>query len=82
MPESAGYGLGLYWFALPCGRAWGHNGGVIGYAVDSFHSADARRQVSASQNANNAPLEGAYELHRTFLATALCGPQPAPAVRG
>ena len=78
MPEQGGYGLGLYWVPLPCGRAWGHNGGVIGYTTDSFHRADARRQVSVSQNANNAPLDEAYEVHFTFLATALCGPQPAP----
>ena len=69
------YGLGIYWIALPCGRAWGHNGGVIGYTTDSFHSIDARHQVSAAQNASHAPLDQAYEVHRTFLSTALCGPQ-------
>src|SRR3954447_17399563 len=76
MPEQGGYGLGLYWLALPCGKAWGHNGGVVGYTTDSYHSADARQQVSVAQNANNAPLDQAYEVHNTFLATALCGPQP------
>jgi hypothetical protein len=29
-----------------------------------------------AQNASNAPLDQAYEAHRNFLATALCGPQP------
>jgi D-alanyl-D-alanine carboxypeptidase len=76
MPQLGGYGLGLYWLALPCGKAWGHNGGVVGYTTDSYHSADARQQVSVAQNANNAPLDQAYEVHNTFLATALCGPQP------
>jgi D-alanyl-D-alanine carboxypeptidase len=78
MPEQGGYGLGLYWLPTPCGPAWGHNGGVVGYSTDSYHSADARQQVSAAQNANLAPLEQAYEVHGTFLGTALCGPQPAP----
>jgi D-alanyl-D-alanine carboxypeptidase len=78
MPEQRGYGLGLYWLPTPCGPAWGHNGGVLGYSTDSYHSVDARRQVSAAQNANSAPLDQAYEVHGTFLGTALCGPQPTP----
>ena len=79
MPDMGGYGLGIYWIPLPCGRAWGHNGGVIGYTTDSFHSPDARHQVSIALNANNAPLDQAYEVHRTVLDTALCGPQPTTA---
>jgi D-alanyl-D-alanine carboxypeptidase len=76
-PELGGYGLGLYWVALPCGRVWGHNGGVVGFTTDSYHSADARQQVSVAQNANFAPLDEAYEVHGTFLVTALCGAAPA-----
>ena len=78
MPEKGGYGLGIYWVPVPCGRAWGHNGGVVGFTTDSYHSIDARHQVSTAQNANNAPLEEANRIHRIFLGTALCGPQPAP----
>jgi D-alanyl-D-alanine carboxypeptidase len=85
MPDAGGYGLGLFWLAAPCGRVWGHNGGVIGMTTDSFHSADGRHQVSAAQNLAYASLPQAQEAHLAFLLTAVCGPQegarPAAASR-
>jgi D-alanyl-D-alanine carboxypeptidase len=29
-PEVAGWGLGILWLVTPCGRVWGHMGGVVG----------------------------------------------------
>jgi D-alanyl-D-alanine carboxypeptidase len=77
-PEAGGYGLGLYWMALPCGRVWGHDGGVIGQQTVSWHSADGTRQVSYAQNmayyqvspTEPHPIDVAM---LEFLTTALCG---------
>jgi D-alanyl-D-alanine carboxypeptidase len=77
VPDAGGYGLGLYWLATPCGPAWGHNGGVIGQTTDSYHSADARRQVTVAQNLNFIVPDEVNEAHAAFLTAALCGRQPA-----
>nr|WP_113702193.1 serine hydrolase domain-containing protein [Nonomuraea lactucae] len=44
------YGLGLYSLDLPCGRFWGHDGGVIGMATQSLVSEDGGRQISFGVN--------------------------------
>ena len=92
-PEAGGYGLGLYWVDLGCGRFWGHDGGVIGHQTVSWHSADGRHQVTYAQNMafyQTSPTEPHPIDVATgrFLVTALCGDQvttmaaaPAPAVR-
>jgi D-alanyl-D-alanine carboxypeptidase len=74
VPAAGGYGLGLFWLPLPCGPAWGHNGGVIGQTTVSLHSPDGRRQVSLGENMiYNDP--GAIDQARAaFLTEALCGP--------
>ena len=80
-PESGGYGLGLFWLATPCGRFWGHNGGVIGQATVSLHSIDGRRQVTLAENltyyATPSPIDDARNM---FLTEALC-PGTAPTAR-
>jgi D-alanyl-D-alanine carboxypeptidase len=38
LPDLAGYGLGIYWQAVPNGQAWGHDGGVIGQTTISWHN--------------------------------------------
>ncbi|HET9517312.1 MAG TPA: serine hydrolase domain-containing protein, partial [Actinoplanes sp.] len=76
-PQGAGYGLGLFWMALPCGKVWGHNGAVAGQSTDSFHSADGRRQVTTAQNLNFIVNDAINAAHGRFLLAAACGPQPA-----
>ncbi|WP_223166802.1 serine hydrolase domain-containing protein [Nonomuraea sp. SYSU D8015] len=44
------YGLGIYALDLPCGRFWGHDGGVFGMLTQSLSSPDGRRQVSFGLN--------------------------------
>ena len=76
-PEAAGYGLGIAWLATPCGRFWGHGGGVVGQTTNSYHSADGRRQVTQAENLSQYATPG--ELHPidpardAFLSTAVCG---------
>ncbi|NUO60780.1 MAG: beta-lactamase family protein [Hamadaea sp.] len=47
---SDAYGLGIYATDLPCGRFWGHSGGVFGMATDSYTSPDGSRQLSIGVN--------------------------------
>lgn len=77
------YGLGLYALDLPCGRFWGHDGGVWGMGTQSLASSDGRRQLSFGlnlmkyQRVNDEgviephPIDGALAGH---LLTGLCGP--------
>ena len=76
-PQAGGYGLGISWGPTSCGRAWGHDGGVIGYRTQSFHSADGHRQVSVAQNIAYVSLPQADAAHMAFVDTALCGRQAA-----
>ena len=48
--RDAEYGLGLQSFQLPCGRLWGHTGGIFGYITLSASTEDGRRQLSLSIN--------------------------------
>jgi D-alanyl-D-alanine carboxypeptidase len=47
---SIDYGLGLYSLDLPCGRFWGHDGGVFGMITQSLSSPDGSRQLSFGMN--------------------------------
>jgi D-alanyl-D-alanine carboxypeptidase len=38
-----GYGLGLYTTTTPCGRVWGHDGGIPGYATVAWNDETGRR---------------------------------------
>ncbi len=75
-PEGAGYGLGIFWIATPCGIRWGHNGAVIGQSTDSYHSADGRRQVTVAQNLNFIASPEIIAAHNAFLNAAVCGSAP------
>ena len=78
MPEVAGWGLGILWLATPCGRVWGHTGGVVGYSTYSWHSVDGRRQVTLAENlieyATPGPAHPIDQARDAFLTTAICGP--------
>lgn len=63
------YGLGLEVVPLPCGTAYGHGGGIVGYLTVSYTSADGSRQVSLAMT----PLKGDPKVAVTALLTkALC----------
>ena len=73
-PAAGGYGLGLYWLELPCGRFWGHDGAVIGQSTRSLHSLDGRRQLTMAENLNNYPTPSPIDDARNaFVVEALCG---------
>ena len=79
LPDAAGWGLGIWWLATPCGRIWGHTGGAGGYSTYSWHSADGRRQVTLAENLANYAAPGqVHPIDRArdaFLTTAMCGPK-------
>ncbi|MEV0380453.1 serine hydrolase domain-containing protein [Nonomuraea sp. NPDC050643] len=82
------YGLGLYSLDLPCGRFWGHDGGVFGMATQSLATADGSRQISFGVNRIKyqsidengqivpSPIDFALVEH---LLLATCGPDSAQA---
>jgi D-alanyl-D-alanine carboxypeptidase len=72
-PDAGGYGLGLYWVQLPCGRFWGHDGGTIGHQTISWHSADGNKQVSYAHGMAGYQVPEIDEALAGFLITALCG---------
>ncbi|WP_219461836.1 serine hydrolase domain-containing protein [Nonomuraea rhizosphaerae] len=80
------YGLGIYPLDLPCGRFWGHDGGVFGMLTQSLTSQDGRRQASFGLNLSKyqhlnddgtlepSPIDDALVNH---LLLATCGPGEA-----
>ncbi|MBB6348307.1 D-alanyl-D-alanine carboxypeptidase [Nonomuraea muscovyensis] len=80
------YGLGLYALDLPCGRFWGHDGGVWGMGTQSLASPDGRRLMSFGFNLmkyQRVNDEGVLEPHPIdaalggHLMAGLCGPGAA-----
>jgi D-alanyl-D-alanine carboxypeptidase len=76
-PDAAGYGLGIYYVALPCGKVWGHDGAVIGMLTISWHSEDGTRHFSFATNFSHyqlvAGLPHPIDLAvRNLYLTALC----------
>jgi D-alanyl-D-alanine carboxypeptidase len=75
---SAGYGLGVFWMATPCGPVWGHDGIALGYQTLSLHSADGRRQATVALNLTHYQ-ENPDQAHpidvavARFALAALCG---------
>ncbi|QYC39975.1 D-alanyl-D-alanine carboxypeptidase precursor [Nonomuraea coxensis DSM 45129] len=82
------YGLGIYALDLPCGRFWGHDGGVFGMATQSLSSEDGERQLSFGVNRtkyqqieNGAVVPHAIDFAQVeHLLVALCGAD-APTAR-
>ncbi|MEN2421510.1 serine hydrolase domain-containing protein [Streptomyces rimosus] len=81
------YGLGLYSQDMPCGRFWGHDGGVFGAGTYALTSPDGRRQVSLGINlmkyqhldadpSRPHPIDAALNTH---IIQALCGKAAAGA---
>ncbi|NRQ37927.1 beta-lactamase family protein [Nonomuraea sp. NN258] len=76
------YGLGLYPLDLPCGRFWGHDGGVFGMGTIALSSADGTRQIAnginlmkyqrIDENGNIEPSPIDYAMG-THLLVSLCG---------
>jgi len=71
------YGLGIYRVRLPCGPAWGHDGGYPGFKTFTYTSPGGERQAVMAFNGYQV-FEGAYSptfRHDLEAATdiAFCG---------
>ena len=44
--DGLGYGLGLYSLPTPCGRIWGHDGGIPGYVTIAWNDESGRRGIT------------------------------------
>jgi len=64
---STGYGFGQIRVQLPCGRAWGHGGGMDGYLTQVITHRSGNRIVVVAANSTGANSGNA----KTQLATAL-----------
>ena len=72
--EPSRYGLGLVSVLLPCGTAWGHDGGTIGYRTWALNSEDGRRQLVVFANLSEDSLSrAAVRALDGVLVTAYCG---------
>ncbi|MFC4006036.1 serine hydrolase domain-containing protein [Nonomuraea purpurea] len=77
------YGLGLYAVDLPCGRFWGHDGGVFGMGTQSLATPDGNRQLSFGINLMKYQRLDDTEPHPIdvanyqYLMLATCGPDAA-----
>jgi D-alanyl-D-alanine carboxypeptidase len=70
----ARYGLGIGTVRLPCGTAWGHQGGIIGYDAWALASRDGRRQTVVFTNLEGSSFSKRAESARDrLIATAYCG---------
>ena len=65
-----GYGLGLFTIETPCGRIWGHDGGIPGYTTIAWNDESGRRgMVVGLPTEQDEAIAAAFE---TVLATAVC----------
>jgi D-alanyl-D-alanine carboxypeptidase len=57
-PGKNSAGLALFRYETRCGTVWGHTGNTVGYTQFAAASADGRRSVTVSINAQHTPTTG------------------------
>jgi D-alanyl-D-alanine carboxypeptidase len=68
------YGLGLFETRTPCGRFWGHGGGLFGYATFADSRADGARQLVLALTGDETVLrQRAQEALGRVQELAYCG---------
>jgi D-alanyl-D-alanine carboxypeptidase len=68
-------GLAIFRYETPCGTVWGHTGNTLGYTQFAAASADGRRSVTVSINAQHTPTTGSlavFEALRRAEELAVC----------
>jgi D-alanyl-D-alanine carboxypeptidase len=76
------YGLGVFKLQMPCGAAWGHNGGTPSHVSTSLMSPDGARQavLMVTRDANTWTEQIAAD-HANALLVAFCGETSPPTAR-
>ena len=68
-------GLAIFRYETRCGTVWGHTGNTFGYTQFAAASADGRRSVTVSINAQHTPTTGSpvvFEALRRAEVKAVC----------
>ncbi|CAA9460967.1 MAG: Beta-lactamase class C-like and penicillin binding proteins (PBPs) superfamily [uncultured Rubrobacteraceae bacterium] len=74
-PGKNSAGLALFRYQTRCGTVWGHTGNTPGYTQFAAASADGRRSVTVSINAQHTPVSGSpvvFEALRRAEELAVC----------
>ena len=74
-PGKNSAGLALFRYQTRCGTVWGHTGNTFGYTQFAAASADGRRSVTVSINAQHTPTTGSlvvFEALRRAEELAVC----------
>jgi len=71
------YGLGIEQRTMSCGAAWGHQGNFPGYALYTYSSVDAVKQMTLALNLDpNSMEEAGQVVLGQLLDDAYCGAKP------
>jgi D-alanyl-D-alanine carboxypeptidase len=65
-PGKNSAGLALFRYETRCGTVWGHTGNTFGYTQFAAASADGRRSVTVSINAQHTPTSGSPAVFRAL----------------
>ncbi|HEX5914487.1 MAG TPA: serine hydrolase domain-containing protein, partial [Rubrobacter sp.] len=65
-PGKNSAGLGIFRYETRCGTVWGHTGNAFGYTQFAAASADGRRSVTVSINAQHTLLAGNQDVFRAL----------------
>ncbi|WP_245658409.1 serine hydrolase domain-containing protein [Microtetraspora malaysiensis] len=72
--ETMNYGLGLIAYDSPCGRLWGHDGGVVGMGALSLSTEDGGKQASSGINMTwHLGAEAGEQAWIVHAVGAMCG---------
>ena len=74
-PGKNSAGLAIFRYETSCGTVWGHTGNILGYTQFAAASADGRRSVTVSINAQHTPATGSlvvFEALRRAEELAVC----------
>ncbi len=65
-PGKNSAGLALFRYETRCGTVWGHTGNTFGYTQFAAASADGKRSVTVSINAQHTPTTGSQEVFKAL----------------
>ncbi|WP_406314459.1 beta-lactamase family protein [Streptosporangium sp. NBC_01639] len=73
VPFTFDYGLGLIAYETPCGKLWGHDGGVVGMTTLSLSTLDGGKQASSGTNVTWHPgAEAGEQAWAAHVVGAMC----------
>jgi D-alanyl-D-alanine carboxypeptidase len=65
-PGKNSAGLAIFRYETRCGTVWGHTGNFLGYTQFAAASADGKRSVTVSINAQHTPTEGSLAVFKAL----------------